>query len=452
MGFGDYATKRESSRDALSALYDTPSRYAQELQEGVRQRIRTFSQDMPSDVYYAVRLLSGIRGAGIVVHGPRGCCAFAPHFRIRAGSAPISVTNLSEQNTILGGEHQLRETLTEYIRHFGLSLIFVVTTPPVSINSDDTGAVIAEITEEFGVTVIGVLTTGFQSRLGVTGYDSALLPVFNRLADRIDDRTEPFVNLISVSEHPEDAAEAARLLNLLGLSVNTLPNTGGAAAFRRAGAAEASIVLNSGEGLLLAEKLEEAFGVPFFAPPLPLGPVGAQDFLAQTARFLGREFEGASAPSGIPALRGRNIFIQASPVYAAALIRLVRNSGGTVAGVGTPFLDRVVLPLFEGYDEKLLVGEYQGFELENLLDETKVDLFLSETGAVEPAFRRGIPAVVFGETALLSPSGWEQLHRRVGSALKNGAFARSLKTDSPEPYTESWLNRRVNWYIKQEVV
>jgi len=449
MGFDDYAPKRESSRQALGAFFDTADSYLRELDDGVRQRIRTFSEDTPSDISFAVSLLSKIRNAGIVIHGPRGCASFAPAVRSRRGSLPVAVTNLTEQDTILGAENQLRETLEKYIGQTKAELIFVVTTPPVSINSDDAGAVIAEVESAYGITVVGVLTTGFQSRLGITGYDCALLPLFNRLAGDRDDG-EPFVNLISVSEHPAETAYIAGLIKNLGIGVNALPATGCADSFRRAGAAKASVLLNAGDGLLLAEKLKEEFGVDFLAPPLPLGDNGA--FLKVTADFLGFHFEPEDTAARIPELRGRKVFVEAQPLFAAALAKVIADSGGEVAGICLPYLDSTAASLLTDYREKLLVGEQQGFELENIFAEMSPDLFLSQSGLVAPAVRRGIPAASFGTTPVLLPDGWVFFKRRIRSALRNSAFAIRLRQDSPDPYSESWLRRRVNWYIKQEVL
>jgi nitrogenase molybdenum-iron protein alpha chain len=455
MGFDDYAMKREASRGALSAFYDLPASYLNELSGELRQRIRTFSQDTPSDIFYAVRLLAGIRGASVIVHGPRGCAAQASAPHTDSGLLSFATTNLTEQNTILGGENQLRETIFSTAAHYKPSVIFVVTTPPVSINSDDISAVITEASDELDIPIVGVLSTGFLSRLGVTGYDSAILPLFNKFARDENDLGAPFVNLISVTETAAEIEGIVRVIEQLGFRANTLPNTASIEAFSRAGAASGTVVINAGEGLLLAEKLKEKFEVPFIVPSLPIGKSGRAAFADQIAELLGTPQREHNAENEkiekIISLSGKKVAIDAQPDYAIALARIVKDSGGEVVAVSASYIDKTNAAGFDA-DAKLRVGEFQGFELDNLLNEIDVDLFISQTGDVLPALRRAIPTVAFGNVSILSEAGFDRFAHNIGKVLKNNAFAQRYRGIGTAPYTDSWFRRRVSWYIKQEVI
>src|SRR5689334_19465357 len=123
---------RERQLQAISAYLGTPAALAAEFAAGdVAQRIRTFSQATPDDLVAALDLLGRIKGAGIVVHGPRGCAASLAASRPRACWA---VTDLDQHATIMGSEGALAHTVRTLARRHNPWCIFLVTTPVVAIN------------------------------------------------------------------------------------------------------------------------------------------------------------------------------------------------------------------------------------------------------------------------------------------------------------------------------
>src|SRR5512136_3006953 len=102
---------REKRLDSITAYYGEIQPLIDEYGTGnVPQRIRTFAQGSPDDLVYALRLLSGIRDAVTIIHGPRGCGA-AEHFFSGSGSDRWAVTNLDERDTIMGADAKLRRAV-----------------------------------------------------------------------------------------------------------------------------------------------------------------------------------------------------------------------------------------------------------------------------------------------------------------------------------------------------
>ena len=124
---------RERRLQAISAWLGKPAALAAEQAAGETvQRIRTFSQATPDDLLAALDLLAGVAGAGIVVHGPRGCAA-----ALAAAAGPWGVTGLDQRDTIMGSEGAVSRAVLSLHRRHRPGAIFVVATPVVAINSDD---------------------------------------------------------------------------------------------------------------------------------------------------------------------------------------------------------------------------------------------------------------------------------------------------------------------------
>ena len=117
-------------------MLGAPAALAAELAAGETvQRIRTFSQATPDDLRGGAGPAGRVAGAGIVVHGPRGCAAMlaasAPRRRLGGDRASTSATRSWGRRAAVS-----RAVLSLHRRHRPWA-IFVVATPVVAINSDD---------------------------------------------------------------------------------------------------------------------------------------------------------------------------------------------------------------------------------------------------------------------------------------------------------------------------
>ncbi|MFT8889644.1 MAG: nitrogenase component 1 [Ethanoligenens sp.] len=444
---------REKRLSALSALYDGTEGYLEELENGrVAQRIRTFSQEIPSDLTYALRLLSRIQGVDLVVHGPEGCAVPLLSFCKAIGNR-WAATNLRERDLILGGEGKLRTVLKRLSTERHPALICILATPPVSVNNDDINAAAASFQKETGIKTLVISTTGFRSRIGLNGYDEALQALLDGLAAAEQEEDQPYLNLLSVSESLEEIRTVTDLFADLGLRVHVLPSFADLRAFRTAGCAAASVCINPDESAYLGEALEKTFGVPFVRTGVPIGYRGTAEWLEQVTEIVGISASPTSAGQQDIRLDGRKIYIAAQPVFALALARFLEEQGAEVVGltlthveVGHVALLRKTLGRY-----KIHVADGQGFELTNILDAIKLDLFIGRQIDFRPVARLGIPVVSAGESGLFGYRGADRLLRRIRNALLHPGFVEKLAAYTRQPYQEKWLRKKPSWHIKREV-
>ena len=443
---------RERRLQAISAWLGKPAALAAEQAAGETvQRIRTFSQATPDDLLAALDLLAGVAGAGIVVHGPRGCAA-----ALAAAAGPWAVTGLDQRDTIMGSEGAVSRAVLSLHRRHRPWAIFVVATPVVAINSDDARTAADELSGELGIPVLAVRTDGFRSRVAATGYDTACQALL-ALVPVTQDR-EDVVNLLAGDF--STATEAKALLDGLGVAVNMLPAGADAAAFARAARARLSICLDPGVTGALGAGLEAAHGVPLLRGGVPIGLAATRRWLAAVAAATGHPEPGHL---GTPdpgqtlgqTLAGRRVHLALPPDAGFAAAVLVTELGGTVSGLTLDHIDRTHAEALAAFtrtapDAVLHVAAGQPFETANLLASERPDLFVGTPEVAALAAAAGVPSVGVTPGALTGRRGAAHLARRAAKALANPGVVRRLAA-APPPYAAGWLRRSADWHIKQEV-
>lgn len=458
---------REKRLDAVSAYLGEAQALAREFREpGVTQRIRTFAQSSHDDLLYALQLISGIRDAVTVIHGPRGCAAAELYFHAAGEGGRWGVTNLDERDTIMGADAKLRVTITALYRRHRPQVIFVVATPVVAINSDDIQSVVEELRDELDAVIVPVYSSGFASKAAVTGYDTALHALVKSLARGGEGNREEFVNLLSVAESRADRQEIGRLLGALGVALNILPDGSRAADFARATRARLSIAINPDYGDYLGKILESEHAVPYLHPPRPIGIDGTGGWLAAVgeatelapaaAKLHARESAGLRKELAGAALKGVRVYASLPAATAFGVVQLVEELGGEVIGVTVEHLDRLHISALENLQAErpelqIHVAHGQPFEEVNILGRLAPDLYIGASGHQALAARLGIPVVSLTGQAILGYRGVRNLARQAAKALGNRAFIRTLAQGAALPYQESWYRRSPNWHIKQEV-
>lgn len=451
---------REARLHSIGAFYNQADRFAETCRNKKKiQRIRTFAQEYHSDLQFVLRLLARMPGTNVVIHGPRGCLSLLPRdMGAGAERSCWAVTNLDERDVILGGETKLRGAIRQLCGRAHPKRVFVVTTPPVSINNDDAEALAAELEEELDVSIVVIPATGFRSKLGVMGYDEAQDALSLLLPPPSERPAEPYVNLISISESARDVGDAGQFLNRLGFAVNVLPNFSGERQLTLASGARASLELNHEEGGRLAAFLSDRYGVPAFSPAPPVGFEGTTVWERAVADALGTggaalEYTGGAQPENSDALRGLNLYLLLDPWYVAPCKAFFESLGATVCGVTVPFLDEgaPALDALTGEDAPPVhVAQGQGFELLKILERTAPDMVVCQhTPSRAPL--SGVPCVSLEQTGLFGRAAAARLLRAVTGARENAGFFHTLESNGAALYRPTWMKKSVDWHIKLEV-
>ena len=462
---------REKRLGTISAYYGNAETILNEINSGnINQRIRTFSQDIFSDIQYAVQLLSTIRDIAIVVHGPAGCSLARFNFDLSYDdSVKVAVTNLNERDSIMGSEVKLKDAIKQVYSNYSPKLIFIVTTPVVAINNDDVDSVADEFKADNNINVIPLYTDGFRSKTGISGYDAALHAIIKNLLPKKLNSTITkgnFINLLSISENINDIKELIRLLNSIGLPVNILPRFSSIENFTKSPDALVSVTINPDESNYLGGAISEKYGIPLLQPPLPLGIKKTSEWINQIAKVFNlEEAAGKVIIEEVSLLEkflenhkytGKKIFINLPPAYAFEIIEFLEDLGFETVAVKVPYLDKTHIHYLEKFaSEKselpILVGEGQSFEDVNAILKTKPDLYICLSADSDNAIKEGVPVIDIGSIPVLGYKGVYNLIENIERKLTNLSFVSYLSDSKSNVYADSWLQKKPNWYIKQEV-
>ncbi len=247
----------------------------------------------------ALAVVTQIRDAACIVHGPAGCTHHnfsLLHATLLGNDAPaiphLISTSLGENEIIFGGEDALDKCITRvHERAPAPASIFVLSTCIVDTIGDDIHAVCAR---EWESPVIPIRTSGFLGGVFQTGFIGALLAA-GSLAEPETGRKEG-VTLIGEKnleyDVDENYAEVVRLLGYLDLDVNLrFVRDIDTAAISRLGAGTFNILREPALGQV-GEALHLRHGTPFIGS-FPVGLAGTIRFLREAGELSGRDSRDA---------------------------------------------------------------------------------------------------------------------------------------------------------------
>lgn len=172
----------------------------------------------------ALSVTTAVRDAITIIHGPAGCAHHNVslfhtllHEQDVSAMPSIRCTNLEEREVIFGGEGALEDLLQKTSRE-GWKSIFVLSTCVVDTIGDD---IIAVCSQEYGVPVCYIPTSGFLGGVFHTGYQNALLALSS-----FSEPVQPGEGVAIIGEKnleyevEESFSEIARLVFGLGSAIN----------------------------------------------------------------------------------------------------------------------------------------------------------------------------------------------------------------------------------------
>jgi nitrogenase molybdenum-iron protein NifN len=236
----------------------------------------------------------GVEGAMPLLHGSQGCSTYIRRYMISHFREPLDIasSNFSEEAAVFGGRENLRTALENVVRQYAPRLIGIATTCLAETIGDDVFMYLREIIGEGRSDLPEVVHASTPSYAGSheEGYQATVLALVEALAQ--DGPPHAAVNVIAPIASPADLRYLKTLFRDFGLEPILLPDysdtldgpawteyqripAGGTPleAIRRMGSARATVEFSSaGHGTQTAgQLLEERFGVPRHALPLPVG-------------------------------------------------------------------------------------------------------------------------------------------------------------------------------------
>lgn len=249
----------------------------------------------------AIRAFGGIKDAMTIVHG-RSCC-HSDNFLYRlmtGGHSNIRLTGggLRLRDISTGGHHKLGISLAATYEQFKPSLISILVTSVPLMMGDDVEGVIMQMNEKIPIPILALSCPNHVKNASL-GYDMALLSLCDYMVGGDgdgdgDDGHGSGINLIGIkSDDPyasSDLIEIKRMLNDQGIAVNAVFSCDTFESLKNAPGSKLNVVIG-GEGIGLAQKMEELFNIPYIVVPHPFGMRGSIEFLEAIAGSLGCEMD-----------------------------------------------------------------------------------------------------------------------------------------------------------------
>lgn len=169
-------------------------------------------------------------------------------------------------------------------------IYIVVTGCMTEIIGDDPKIVVSQFKDP-AKPILYVHTGGFKGN-SYKGYDLVLETLFSEYVAKAKSKKKNLVNIWGVVPGLDpffrgDLEEIKRLLNLLGIQVNTFYSYDESLEnLYRAGSASANIVLSRVYGLEAAKSFQEKHGTPYIVEDIPIGAQATVEFLDKITELL----------------------------------------------------------------------------------------------------------------------------------------------------------------------
>lgn len=450
---------------------------------GLCDRSRSFSQCLGCSSGNALCQVVMIQDAVIINHAPLGCAADFSDFNftnrvgqrkrnLPIGNAKLISTNLEEKDMIYGGGAKLEAAIREAYGKYKPKAIFVTTSCASGIIGDDVAGITDQAEEELGIPVVLVACEGFKSKIWTTGFDAAYHALLRKIVKPPVEKKKDVINVINFwgSDIFTD------LFGRLGLRPNYIVPFTTIEQLTSISEAAATVQICPTLGTYLAAGLEQEYGVPEVKAPPPYGLEGTAAWFRELGRVTGKEKEVEQiiasereriAPELVALrekLRGKRAYVTAGAAHGHSLLALLQELGLEVVGAAIFHHD----PCYDNKDERSdslrhVVDTYgdinnfnvcnkQAFELVNVLNRLKPDIFVARHGGMSVwGAKLGIPTFLMGDEHFgLGYQGLLNYGHKIIDVLATKEFVENIAAHTELPYTDWWLHQNPYTFLGGE--
>lgn len=450
----------------------------------LKNKERCFSQSSACSSGCAQGYLSRIVDAAIVVHAPVGCAADSVYSNTqnkwgekvrnwKHRNINVINTNMVEEDTVFGAVVKLKDAIREAYHRFNPKAIFVTTSCVSGIIGEDINSVLDELEEEIPIPLAPVFCEGFKSKIWASGFDAAFHAILTKIVKPPQRKTNK-VNMINFSGSArKQIIETLARFDLEPVFVAPYSTV---EELSKMSESAATISICGTLGSYIGNGLEEHYGVPYVKTLQPHGIVGMDSWLRGLGAVTGKEQEvevyiheekekiASDLVEIREKLQGHTAVVGMGPSFGHNYIRTIQELGIEVIWGATwhfdPQYDNGQRPAStellanQEVDIPVSVGDQQNFELLNLLNRLKPDLYVARHGGSTVwATKLGIPSVmVADEFSAFGYQGLIDFGYRLSDALTNQSLAKNLSSRVKMPYTNWWMEQDSFIFLGDEVV
>ncbi|WP_010235451.1 nitrogenase component 1 [Clostridium arbusti] len=448
----------------------------------LKNRDRCFSQSSSCNAGCALGQLSGIRDIAIINHAPSGCTAMAPNTDVtnRQLAAKRGITNatvfvgtdMDEKDTVFGATGSLKEIVLETYKRYNPKAIFIGTSCLTGIIGENVDSVVEELKKEIPVPITAVHCEGFRSRIWATGFDASDHAVLTSIVKP----PEKKVDVINFKNFYESAREEITdIFSNFGVKPLFLYQNSTVEELSHLSESLATVSICGVLGSYLGNGLQEKYGVPFVNTINPLGVSGFETWLRGIGKVINKEAEVEAYIERERAiylpkieevkkeLKGLRAVLGMGPGYTYEVSRVLQELDMEVVWAASWHHDKKhdsgelpaalkYLGEHSPYNFKVSVADQQNYEILNILNEYKPDIYFSRhPGTTVWAIKQGASALcVNDEYMIFGYKGTLDFAYTVLDTIKNRSFEKNLAARVKLPYTDWWYNQNNSTFLKKE--
>jgi nitrogenase molybdenum-iron protein alpha chain len=441
---------------------------------------RCFSQSSSCLSGCALSQLGGIRDVAVIHHGPAGCSATATsqyqttkQVAKKRGVVNNSVyigTDMNEKDTIFGASEKLHDIIIEVYNRYKPKAIFVSSSCASGIIGEDIDAVVDEVKTEIDVPVIATHCEGFKSRIWATGFDISDHAVLSGIVKPPKQKRNT-VNFKNFYESARD--EIIEMFKNFDLEPVFLYANATVEELEHMSEAAATTCICGVLGNYLGNALEEKYGVPYVRTINQSGIVGFETWLRELGRVTNRsdkieKYLAEQRAIYVPQieevkkeLKGLRAVLGMGPGYTFEVSRVLNELGIEVVWALAWHYDKKyenndVPPTMEymlknDIDFEVSVSDQQNYEVMNILNRFKPDLYLSRhPGSTVWAIKQGTPALyVADEYMIFGYKHTLEFAKTILNTIRNRSFEQNLAKRVKLPYTDWWYKQDLGEFLQE---
>ena len=449
----------------------------------LRNRERCFSQSSSCLSGCALNALAAIRNVAVVYHAPAGCTAMASNDAVKFGQIAARVnkttnsvfvcTDLNEKDTVFGATKDLEAIIRHTYEAYKPDAIFVSTNCVSGVTGEDVDGVASDLDKELPIPVIPVHCEGFKSRIWASGFDISDHAVLQGIVQPPKTKRRT----INIKNFYESARpQITKIFNeVFDAEPQFLYCNSTIEELSHLSEALATVCICGTLGTYLGNALEEKYGVPYVRTINHSGVTGFETWLRGIGDAIGKRAEAEAYIEKQRAiylpqieevtkqLKGLKAVIGMGPGFTYEIARVLQEFGMTVEyalawhydykydnGKVPPALEHLLAN--SPKDMKVAVADQQNYEVLNILNHYKPDVYFSRhPGTTVWAIKQGFAAVfVADEYTVFGYEGTLSFAKLIRDTVTNRSFEKNLAARIKLPYTKWWYEQGADKFIKEE--